>query len=943
MVKYIRLILAFLLGLIFFTSYGLCLSGNSTRIYIRIKPEADRQSVLDRINTLEDINNVYCLLPESRSLTFNTKQYRAALFDNKKVRAIIIAEEPLLRTYSLEYTGGKKPEKFVEFLLSNFPEIEIAEVRHPDKMLYTPNDLHVDKQAVLDICHFKEAWDIYQGDASVVIAISDNGTNNAHEDLKGNIAVNVGEIPNNGIDDDGNGFIDDYKGYNYTYKQDGTTPDNTYNTHPHGTQTAGIAAAQFDNSLGIAGTGGKSRLFPIKVAPLGVTDLDYGYESIMYAAEQGFKVINLSWGSVKPYSLFDQSIINYALAYDLAIVAAGGNENTNTEMTYPASYSGVLGVGEVNSYDKYTSTTIGEGVRIMATGISNYSTSLGNSSYQYVGSGTSYSSPVVAGAVALARGKYPGLSAVQAIEFVRQCTDDITSSNYSVKDLIPGRLNVLKIMQTDPYSIPAIVPLQVIFKNEEGTVLDRFEPNEKITMEIKARNYLGTIENVRFVLSKGYDFLNIVNIKDNEVALSKVESQSDFGIEPFSFEFTSEYNEKILFRVDIIGQNGYKDFFLVSFTPTVQITTFANDAIKFSMSDLGTIGFRINANAGNTNEGIGVVYKQLRNQLFKGGLMIGENRQRVISANFDDWGGYDNDFACIKPFSYPNRNLGIVDDSKASANDQMGVQVSQEVFLPEGERSFAKIKLSIKNNSTITLNDISLAYYIDWDLGPVASSYESNKTSLFPEAIPETFIPFPSACEIGEYIGEPYPLVGMMVFTDFTDNAIAQAAGLTYKETQNFDLSGQLSSLYSGTDIQSDEITDISMLVGMRFPGPLVSNEEKECEICLAIAENREEMVRLMHECVLGVSVDNYNISTSKILVSPQPTNDYINITFLEKINSQSTVTLYDITGNKRIEEQHSFTPSTIRLNTAMLHSGFYVLKIAFAASVFTQKIIIIR
>ena len=106
-----------------------------------------------------------------------------------------------------------------------------------------------------------EAWDITKGSNEVVIAVIDTGVNYNHPDLMNNIWVNSGEIPGNTIDDDGNGYIDDYRGYDFL----GRDPD-PMDTNGHGTHVAGIIAAQSDNGIGISGVAPNVKIMPIRAA-----------------------------------------------------------------------------------------------------------------------------------------------------------------------------------------------------------------------------------------------------------------------------------------------------------------------------------------------------------------------------------------------------------------------------------------------------------------------------------------------------------------------------------------------------------------------------------------------------------------------------------------------------------------------------------------------------
>ena len=627
---------------------------------IRFKQENSKPGKIDKVlkNNCAYIIEPILNLKETISYRMLNGNFNTTM-SNQQIQEITKAEEPLLRSYFIRFDENIPPEKFCYDLLKNNPEIEIAEPYYKNQLLFTPNDYYVSAQNLLEVINAYKAWDEFQGDSSVVIAISDNGVFREHNDLVNSVAPNWGEIPENDIDDDGNGYIDDFLGYNFSYIEDNVGADNTYHSDDHGTGVAGIACATTNNSIGIAGVGFSCRLFPIKTAKKKETDITYGYQSIKYAAIRGCKVINCSWGLDKNYSDIDQSIINFALAYDLAIVAAGGNGYNTTTPWYPANYHGVLGVGEVNLSDIVTgSTSMGSHIRVMAPGEGNWTLNNYNN-YAPISGGTSYSAPVVSGFVGFIRSKYPYLNAMQSLEFARQCVDDIKDLNSYWRNVIPGRINMVKALEIDPFSIPSIRPIKATFKNSEGNFIERFIVNDTVTMSITVHNYLGNSGQLRFSLSNASTPEDLVIITDSLVIIDNIGQDSDAEIATFKFVITQKHKMRMFFRVDIKGENNYSDFFLLPFIPTSEVTTFENEVIKFSVTDRGKIGY---GGIDGNMEGVGFVYKDYGNQLYEAGLMATENNQRVVSTCYGS-GPENNDFDVIKPFFYPEIKKGIAIDS----------------------------------------------------------------------------------------------------------------------------------------------------------------------------------------------------------------------------------------------------------------------------------------
>jgi subtilisin family serine protease len=298
-----------------------------------------------------------------------------------------------------------------------------------------------------------DAWDTERGSATVRIGIVDTGVDLGHPDLASKIWVNPGEIPGNGVDDDGDGYIDDVHGWDFG------NDDNDPNPHAvidsslgldvgfHGTFVAGIAAAATDNAEGIAGAGWNCTLVPLKVADsTGVINAEYITKAVGYAADHHFEVLNFSLGTPGDSTVaqYFQLLMDQAAAAGVLCVAAAGNDSTSAP-SYPAACRGVLSVGATDDSDaRAPFSNWGSWVRIAAPGASMWSAICRNyvvddlsqlfyylffgwdgaRPYMY-GDGTSFSSPLAAGVCALVRSRHPAWSAAQVRDQVIATGDTV--------------------------------------------------------------------------------------------------------------------------------------------------------------------------------------------------------------------------------------------------------------------------------------------------------------------------------------------------------------------------------------------------------------------------------------------------------------------------------------------------------------------------------------
>jgi serine protease len=307
--------------------------------------------------------------------------------------------------------------------------IEYAEKIPYCRTTATPNDFSISTASIhLAQINAQGAWNYFNGNSNIPVAIVDNAVMWSHADLVANTYTNTGETPNNGIDDDGNGYIDDVNGFNVSDWDNDANPTQT--GMAHGTHCAGIAGARTDNSIGVASIGWNIKIIPVQCEAdnsMSMTTVSNGYDGIVYASRARARVISCSWGSSSP-SVSEQAVVNYAWNRGSIIIAAAGNLSSTTA-PYPAGYNNVYGVAAVDQSDvKVGFSNYGPWVDISAPGWNIYSTlpyvgtpSYGNSS------GTSMAAPMVAGLAGLMLSKSPSMTKLDVLNCISSTAANIYS------------------------------------------------------------------------------------------------------------------------------------------------------------------------------------------------------------------------------------------------------------------------------------------------------------------------------------------------------------------------------------------------------------------------------------------------------------------------------------------------------------------------------------
>ena len=288
-----------------------------------------------------------------------------------------------------------------------------------------------------------EAWDIKLGSYNVIIAIVDTGIDYNHEDLDMQIWQNTGEIAGNGIDDDGNGFIDDIRGWDFR-----NNDNNPMDDHNHGTHCAGIAGAETNNNIGIAGVMWMCKLMAVKSGSSGNSfKADDAANGIIYAADNGADIISMSW-SFDWNPVVIENACAYAYGVGCLLVAAIGNHGSSS-LRWPAAYSTVMAIGATDHNDTRCSwSAYGSHINVVAPGMTIYST-IRNDKYEYFW-GTSMATPHVAGLAGLLKAQNPARSNSDLWTIIVNTADDLGASGWD-QYYGMGRINAYTALYGAPY------------------------------------------------------------------------------------------------------------------------------------------------------------------------------------------------------------------------------------------------------------------------------------------------------------------------------------------------------------------------------------------------------------------------------------------------------------------------------------------------------------
>jgi hypothetical protein len=631
--------------------------------------------------------------------------------------------------------------------------LEYAEPRYIYKTFFIPNDTYADTTIPgnfmyhLDNIRAYDAWDISKGETSIVIGISDSGVSFDHIDLRKNLAKNFDD-PVDGIDNDNDGYTDNFQGWDFSgvLGQQGDNDPSVpcgVDECVHGVPVAGIAAADTDNGIGVSGVGFNCRFLPLKASPDSLPDgITHGYESILYAAQQGAQIVNCSWGG-QTNSKVGADVVKYVhLSYQTGIVAACGNTPQDLKF-YPASYPEVLSVANVHGGDSiccppFLSSTHNYAVDVAAPGWELYSTVKLTEYGPF--SGTSASAPVVAGAAGIVMAHFPDYSGFEAGQRLRVTTDDIYQNPYNrpyFEKLGTGRINLYRAL-TDPRK-PSIRLASHRFSPDpqQEAVL----PGDSLFIPATFINYLdASSENLSIsieMIGNENVFVSIDNPAWKPGILLKGEQKS--MERPFSLYINplAPLNMEVTLRLRYLDTAlNYDDFEYITLTVNPTYVDVRENDLLTSINSRGNIGFPVRV---SQKPGLGFQQRpNEQNVIGEAGFMFTDNNGIADNIQGRGLGGLRS--GNMRSINFIRRSehplapyyaMGMMED-----NTGINTQVKQEVFAwpdPEVE-DIILLRYTIFNTGTNAISNGYAGIFADWEIfdpSVNAADYEINNDLIF--------------------------------------------------------------------------------------------------------------------------------------------------------------------------------------------------------------------
>jgi serine protease len=759
----------------------------------------------------------------------------------------------------------------------------------------TPDDPFYAHQWDLPAIEAEAAWNITRGDPSVVIAVVDVGVDFSHPELSHARWCNEAELfgmP--GVDDDGNGFVDDSCGYDFVDLDGDPSPFPREPAQTHGTHVAGIAAAARNNGEGIAGLAPDCRVMAVRV---GQGDhIPYGFEGVYYAAHSGARVINCSWGG-SGESAYERDIVRDAFDQGAVVVASAGNDHSPLPH-FPAGIEGVLSVAATQIGDVAAPfTNYGPWVKVSAPGVQILSTIMlpgglpGYGNFQ----GTSMSAPLVAAECALVAGRWPQMSSRSIMARVVSSCDPIDAINSGrVGGLGLGRINVWRALSD---SVSGVRLAAVEYEESSGNGDGRVRGGESALLRLAIDNDLTDAGEV-----VGYVYLNddSASITVPVALFGEVPAGGPYwSTTPVTVTLAPEVQRGhfVPLSVDFTGAFGRligratADVYLDSSWVNV-----GNGRLTLGFADNGSLGYYDYLR--NAYLGAGLRLSVRTNALYHGSFVLASDGVVVDNAYGDstasrmDWVVFPDSVAALLPSSRADVEAHTTFEEADTPNPLFAlVNAAALEWRGENENRFVILEYRMKNRSVNTWNEVYAGLILDWDLaaadGNVAAYDSVSGTAYVRQIIPG------------------HPLAGAIALTD-PWSSFYTADNETEIHTRAWSDARKWQILQGGIVPPPTEPRDITIVSGV---GPLQIEGLSERTVAFALVEGND-----LDDLRAQVSVARRHYSArralppaspapsvrAELVPNPLPCGESLRL-FLPR-EERATVSIYNVLGQRVAE-----------------------------------------
>jgi len=918
-------------------------------VVVRIKPEARmvcRQSSID----LGTMNEKLALLGATVSKRFPGAKDVSGLRTKANVPLV-----DLTLIYSVKFNVNTPVGDAIALLLSD-PSVVYAEPVYIHSVDYTPNDPSTNLQSFLTKIQAYQAWDTWKGDTNTVVGIIDSGTDPTHPDLAANLKHNYSD-PIDGSDNDGDGFIDNFSGWDVSDNDNNTT----VGVNNHGSHVSGCATAVTDNGVGVASPGFKCKFLPVKASMNGSgTSIDNGYDGIVYAADHGCNIINMSWGRGGAASQFEEDIINYAAVnHDVTPIAAAGNDGVDVAY-YPSSYENVVSVAAVIANDvKAGFSNYNYTVDVSAPGNNIYST-VYPSSYTSM-SGTSMASPVAAGCAAMIKSRFPSFTHEQVAKQLRNTCDNIyqLSGNVSYIDKLgKGRVNLFKAV-TDTTSPGVVAQVVSIYDGNDNT----FVHNDTLNIVVLFKNVLRpTVNLVTDLTQQSSTYTDIIQSSFTAGVMNTFDTVSNFALTyKVIVKPTAPINFVCPFKL-VMTDGTWSDFMAFSIVVNVDYINIQANDIFTSQTSKGRIGY----NTQGPGEGLGFKYMEGPTNLFEMGLIIADGTHAPANSVRNEVGGEtDEDFGYnvrVTEGTFAGSDFfasGVCNNNGPSApGNKLTIEVPHYTYAwnTNPDRGYVIVEYVIKNIGLSPLSNVYAGLYADWDIDHLADTstlpYQFNRDSV--DLTRKMGITYNTLFD-GYYCGIKLLTTTAPFHHYALDNVTGGGGGLdTYGDADFFSDADKYTVLSTDRNTAGNTTSVGNDVCDVTSTGPYTIAVGDSVRVAFALTCGENLASILNSADAAQIRYDNLHLGISEnagagqmlLGMYPNPVSKTTSITYKLEKNTSVELSLYNVMGEKvktlqngkQVAGEHNIT-----VDVSDIPAGNYFIRLNASDVTEVQKLVISR